>query len=277
MITILDKLANLDRRFVFLFVFLAVVIPLLKPIGLPITTSAPVEQIYEFVNKLPKGSVAWVGFDFYNSTRTECVPIATTFLEQAFSRDFKVMVTSTIPDGNSISLEVVNKIAKKYNKEYGKDYVILGYKPGALILIKQVCDNVKSLYSTDIHGTPIDDIPMMAKINGAKNFDIVYTATDNASFDEYVKVASTQYHIPTAGGSTAVSVPKLYTFLNSGQIIGLVGGLKGAAEYEKLINKPGMATMGMDAQSIVHMLIVLMILFANVLYFYDKFRGEPGV
>lgn len=264
----------MDRRFIFLLVLIAVIIPILKPVGLPITTTAPVESIYNFVNKLPKGSVVWVGFDFYNSTRTECVPIASTYLEQAFSRDFKVIVTSTIPDGNNISMEIVNKIAKKFGKQYGKDFVILGYKPGAVILIKQVCDNLKSLYPTDVYGTPIDEIPMMAKINSAKNIDMVFTSTDNASFDSYVAVASTQYHIPTAGGSTAVSVPMLYTFLNSGQILGLVGGLKGAAEYEKLINSPGMATSGMDAQSFVHMLIVLMILFSNVAYFHNKFAGS---
>lgn len=270
----LDKILNLDRRYIFFFVALAVIIPILCPVGMKITTTAPVESVYKFVNKQPKGSVFWMGFDYYNSTRTECDPIASAFLRQAFRKGHKVFVTSTIPDGNGISIDVVTSIADEYDKVYGEDYVILGYKPGALILIKQICDNIKSLYNTDIYGTPIDDIPMMAKIKNAKSIDMVFTSTDNASFDEYVKVASTQYHIPMAGGSTAVSVPKLYTFLNSGQIIGLVGGLKGAAEYEKLIKHPSTATAGMDAQSFVHLFIVIIIIFSNIAYFVNKFKNR---
>jgi hypothetical protein len=265
----------MDRRIVFFLIAIAVIFPLVKPFGLKITTSKPVENVYKFVDKLPKGSVIWVGFDYYNSTTTECSPIATAFLRQAFSKGHKVFVTSTIPDGNKISLDIVNDVAKEYNKEYGKDYVILGYKPGSMILIKQVCDNIRSLYPTDIYGTNIDDLPMMAKINDAKSINMVFTSTDNASFDEYVKVASTQYHIPAAGGSTGVSVPMLYTFLNSGQILGLVGGLKGAAEYETLINHPDTATAGMDAQSCVHLTIVCLILFSNFAYFLNKFNNTP--
>lgn len=263
----------MDRRIVFLLIAIAVIIPLVKPFGLHISTSKPVENIYNYVEKLPKGSVIWVGIDYYNSTTTECNPIAMSFLRHAFSKGHKVFVTSSIPDGNVISLNIVNKIAKEYDKEYGKDYVILGYKPGAMVLIKQVCDNIRSLYPTDIYGTNIDELPMMAKVNDSKNINMVFTSTDNATFDEYVKVASTQYHIPVAGGSTGVSVPMLYTFLNSGQIMGLVGGLKGAAEYETLISHPDTATAGMDAQSCVHLTIVILILFSNFAYFVNKFSG----
>lgn len=266
----------MDRRYVYLMVAIAVIIPLIFRISLPVTTTRPVEKVYEFVNKIPEGSVIWLGFDYYNSTRTECDPIAIAFLEQAFSRNLKVFITSTIPDGNGISQNVAMRIAKKYGKEYGKDYAILGYKPGALILIRQVCENIQTLYSTDVFGTPIEEVPMMVNVKNANDISMVFTSTDNASFDEYVKAASTQYHIPMAGGSTAVSVPMLYTFLNSGQIIGLVGGLKGAAEYEALINKPSTATAGMSAQSFVHMLIVCLILFSNIGYFWEKFRGVPA-
>ena len=63
-------------------------------------------------------------------------------------------------------------------------------------------------------------------------------------------------------GPTAVSAPKYYAFISSGQLKGMLGGMKGAAEYEQLLAKhyPDAggalrgtrlftATKGMDAQT----------------------------
>jgi hypothetical protein len=46
--------------------------------------------------------------------------------------------------------------------------------------------------------------------------------------------------------------------------------MKGSAEYEKLVNKPGLATIGMDSQSIAHMLIIGFIILGNLLYWREK-------
>jgi hypothetical protein len=72
-------------------------------------------------------------------------------------------------------------------------------------------------------------------------------------------------------------------------MIGLIGGLKGASEYEKLLvdayprftevyNRPGIytATKGMDAQSIVHLIIVIFIAIGNVLFFVQRRAGRAS-
>ena len=46
--------------------------------------------------------------------------------------------------------------------------------------------------------------------------------------------------------------------------------MKGAAEYEILVDKPDMAVAGMAAQSFSHILIILFIIFGNIAYFADK-------
>jgi hypothetical protein len=111
-------------------------------------------------------------------------------------------------------------------------------------------------------------------MKNARDIDLVFTATDNASFDSYVAIANTQYQLPVAGGTTAVSVPLLYVYINSGQAIGVLGGLKGAAEYETLLDSPGAATAGMNAQSFVHLFIVIMIVFSNIVFFVNKYREK---
>jgi hypothetical protein len=64
--------------------------------------------------------------------------------------------------------------------------------------------------------------------------------------------------------------------MRSGEMKGLIPGLRGAAEYEKLINKPGAATQLMDAQSMAHVVIVFFMALGNMGYAARRLwqRGE---
>jgi tetrahydromethanopterin S-methyltransferase subunit D len=64
--------------------------------------------------------------------------------------------------------------------------------------------------------------------------------------------------------------PKLYAYLQSGQMTGLLGGMKGAAAYEQLVNEPGTATKGMAAQSLVHLFIIASVIVGNAVFFLNK-------
>lgn len=72
---------------------------------------------------------------------------------------------------------------------------------------------------------------------------------------------------------TAVIAPGLYPFLDTGQINGLIGGLRGAAEYETLIGMKGKAVAGMDAQSATHFIIIGLIVLCNLFYFLTPRMG----
>ena len=54
--------------------------------------------------------------------------------------------------------------------------------------------------------------------------------------------------------------------MRSGQINGLIGGLRGAAEYESLIGQKGKAVAGMDAQSATHLAIIVLVIMCNLFY-----------
>jgi hypothetical protein len=77
-----------------------------------------------------------------------------------------------------------------------------------------------------------------------------------------------------------VSAPLLYPYYPN-QLVGLLGGAKGAAEYEAALikaytqyKKRRMAGMSlMMSQTVSHLVIMLFILFGNVLYFLYR-RSE---
>ena len=53
---IFDKLQNLDKRVFYLLMALAIAIPTIHPIGLPVEITESVREVYEFVESLPEGS-----------------------------------------------------------------------------------------------------------------------------------------------------------------------------------------------------------------------------
>jgi hypothetical protein len=62
----------------------------------------------------------------------------------------------------------------------------------------------------------------------------------------------------------------------------MLGGLKGAAEYEKLNEDSGVrqerkrASIGMGSQSIAHILMIALIILGNIGYFITQRRGRTG-
>ena len=67
-------------------------------------------------------------------------------------------------------------------------------------------------------------------------------------------------------GVTGVMASDYYPYLQSRQIFGLLPGVKGAAEYERLLDQLGEASRGMPYQMTSHLLIIITMIIANVGY-----------
>ncbi len=64
--------------------------------------------------------------------------------------------------------------------------------------------------------------------------------------------------------------------VNSGQLAGMLGSLRGGAEYEKVSDNPGKALTGMDAQSFMNLTILVFIALGNIGYFVRKKGANAG-
>jgi hypothetical protein len=144
--------------------------------------------------------------------------------------------------------------------------------------------DLRQLYTTDSRGSAIDSIPMMRGIRSVQDFDLVINVSAGyAGTKEWVQYASTPFpdEIEIVAGCTGVQAPLLYPYIPE-QLPGLLGAIKGAAEYEKLVvDKYGGPTPDpkyldglrrMGPQLVAHLLIIGLIIVANILYFLDKRR-----
>lgn len=256
-----------SRRAIYLLVALAVVVPIMLNTPLACSPSEPTLRVLRWADSLPPGSLVWFGYDGWASSAAEIAPSAVVVSRHLLSRGCRLVVTSTVPDGALLMRRYVGEVARELHKQYGVDYVLLGYRPGDMKAIRQMSGNMSTAFRTDQNGTPLNQIPIMKGVTDATAFAGIFTATDNKTFEWYPIVVKSRYNVPVYGASTAVGVPELYSYYNSGQISGLIAGLRGAAEYETLRHEPGNAEAGMLAQSVVHALVCGLILLSNALYF----------
>jgi hypothetical protein len=87
---------------------------------------------------------------------------------------------------------------------------------------------------------------------------------------EYVQYVQGRFSIPLISGSSAVSVPEYSAYFQAGQLQGLLTGITGAAEYEILIKKAGLAMIAMDGQTMGHFTIIAFIIFGNVVFYLSR-------
>jgi len=279
----MDKLFDLilragtvDRRWIFLVIGLAVLLPLFFPLGLPIRATIATQKVYDAVEALEDNSKVLVSFEYGPSTKPEIHPMAIGLLKHLFTNEHQVYVTCLWPDGQFMAEEALTEVAEEeFNLSYGEDYVLLGFRPGNEAVVKGMVSNIRKLYTTDARGTLVDDIPMMKNINKVADFDFIFSASAGyPGTVEWVQYASDPTGVPISTGTTSIQVNDIMPMVNSGQVQGILAGMPGAAEYEALIGSPGIGTSGMDAQSIAHLVIVLFIVFGNITYFIEVQRSK---
>jgi hypothetical protein len=266
-----SKFETIDRRYVFLLVGIAAFVPLIFPLGLPLGVTPSSQNLFNAVDSLKEGSVVMLTFDYYPSTLPETQPMSYAALRHLFRKNIRVITVTTIPLGAlSVMEEVVNNVAREYNKEYGVDYVNLGYKYGYVAVMLGMGRRISDIFPRDNYNNKLDDLPLMQEVKNYDDIDFLYVVSDNATVDYWVSLVNAQFGTPMGAGVTAVMAPKCYSFLQTKQLVGLLGGMKGAAEYEKLTQNPDKAIRGMDPQSIIHLIIVAFIILGNVGYFVSK-------
>ena len=277
------RISSLDRRLIYLLLALAVLIPIVLKLILPITISNPVRSAYAAIEDLPQGSVVLFSIDYDASSAPEIQPMLLSILRHCFAKHHRVIMTGQWALGLPFGEIAMATVTAERNREarspadsvrYGRDYVNLGYRPGQRALMVGLGHEFRDFFATDYQNRALDDLPLMRGVHNYNNVDLLVGLEAGNSGDEWIQFAGARYGLKIIIGATGVIAPDMYQYWQAKQIKGLIGGLQGAAEYETLVSHPGTGIAGMVAQSYAHLLLLLFIVLGNLGYFVMRRRKQ---
>ncbi len=283
----LTKLGKLDRRWIFLLILLASIVPLLLPLHPRFFVDAPTQGLFDYVDRIePGGRPLMLSFDYDPQVAPELDPMARAILRHCFARRVPVIALSLAPQGDAIGEAILAQVVREQNDlrrqkgqdtvRYGHDYSFFGFRPAGTIVMLMMGQDIHRALPADNYKNPVDSLPMMARVRNYDDISIVMSLAGSSYPYSWIIFAGTKFGVKIGAGQTAVMAPDNYPFLQTGQLTGQLGGMKGAAEYEQLIVDAGyyprhdMASRAMNAVSYSHLLIILLIVLGNIGYFAGR-------
>jgi hypothetical protein len=237
--TIFERMQKLDRRWIYIVVALAIIIPLMIPYNSDNVTTPPTENLYQMIDSFAGREDRAILMSFYHDAATmpELFPMEVAILRHAFERNVKVFTLTWFPAGAPIIDFAINTVKEEFpNIQSGVDYCNFGYKPQAFAMVLGMGDNIANTMNTDAEGRKLENLPIMKGINNYSEMNLAIEFSGSAAGGMWITYARPKYGLNVAVGVTAVMAADMYPYLQSGQLIGMLSGLKGAAEYEKLVD-----------------------------------------
>jgi hypothetical protein len=281
--SLLEMALKLDRRWIFLLVGIAVAVPLFLSVEQKIPLTPEVRGVYDAVQNLPPGSKILMACDYDPGSQAEIQPMAVTFFKHALSRRLRVIVMGLWPQGPQqadVALEEALRDPQvaALHPQYGVDYINLGFQSGNEVVIQRMGSGISAVFPRDSRGQPVGQFPIMEGVDSFASIALVFNISAGyPGTVEWVQFAGDRFHAPIVSGSVAVQTPQIYPYFPR-QLRGILGGLKGAAEYEEITGFRGKGVTYMLSQSCGHVVVLLFIIVGNLAFFFSRRlkRAEAG-
>lgn len=268
----LERLQNVDRRIIYTILLIVCFLPMASPLGIPLEVNKTTLQVYDFVENLdPATDTVLFVMDYSVGGQADVHPQAVAVAKHLASKHIPTIMVGFVDGGPMFAEQIITMLGDQVT--YGTDVVNLGYISGGETAVKSFIQDPKHSFELDQRGNKVADLPIMQRIETFEDFAfIIDYQTGNPGYQDFLRQMPPG--MSYAAGIVTVSVPNVMPYLNSGQLSGLLQGLRGAAEYEVLIGEPGEGAARMDAQSLGHVVIILFIIVGNVAYFLNRKKGS---
>lgn len=273
---LMKTLATYDRRWVYLVLFLVVTIPLLRPIGMPISVSPDTVDYYEAINTVGDGDLVLftlnTEFSGYNEIQSGIVASMRVFIENGC----KICVAVGHPEATGIPELVFNKLETELEEngyEYGEDYVILGYVMPNEASVASMAQDFQGTITQDWLGRPIDDT-FLTEVETNEDWDLIADFTTGLATTFLLNHFALR-GTPMTVNCIGVMVSSQKPYVDSGVYLAILQSMRGGAELEFLTGHPGPGMTAMDAFTFGHYMLLLFIIAGNIGY-YGYSRKQRG-
>lgn len=272
----------LQRRLIYLLVILALSVPLVTRYTIPPARMPAAEELFKVVNDLSfgPGQIAFVALDFGPSTKAENESQALVLIEHLMRRRIPFALFSMYFQAEPFLVSIPQQIAERLQAEnpgqtwvYGRDWVNLGYRPGAAALIQAIpkSSNLVELFQKDARGNSLANVPVFAGVKSVKDIKLLAEVTGLVgAFDLYVQYFQSGSYQPVfVHGSTSITIPQVFIYMDSGQLKGVLEGIAGAAWYSHLLKQAypqrekDTAEIINTSLGIAHLIVIFLIIAGN--------------
>lgn len=272
--SVMQKINNLDRRYIYLLAWIFVLFPLLNPLGLPIPISQDARTWYDYVeNEINDGDVVLFAPMYGVSGMPELFPMTVATMKHLLTKDVTIVVVSFWTEGPLVFNTLLTQVdPTDYGYVYGEDWIRLGYVPGSETAMGSFGQSIQTTVTADyVEGRSLSSYAMMDDIQTGEDIDVIISIeTGTPGTAEWMRQFNAPYGTPQITGCIGVSVSGMIPYLQSGQLQALMPGLTVSAEYEILLDRPGLAVAGVDAVSTSHLYVALLVILGNIAYFMTR-------
>lgn len=271
-----QQIQIIDRRWIYAILILFILIPLFdRKFILPIIPSKQSQDFYNTVAQLPPGSMVLVDGQWSPGTRGENSWQTQAVLLHIMKRHLRFAILSFDPQNNTLVQNMVNTLAPKYGYVEGRDYVNFGYRPSSVFpqTVQAMATNIPGTLKKDRNGKDLAALTAMKGIKSIQDMGAVVEVTPAATAEVWLGLGGLRQGpkpVPFLLATTAVGAPTYYPYLDSGQIAGMLTGIKGAGDYEYLLGTSTFGTRATGALSLVYALIIGLIALGNIGYFAGR-------
>lgn len=263
---------NRDKMVLWGVLVILTIIPIVRPLGLPIPIDPMTREFYNAIEDLPPGSKVWLGNAVGSGIIAEQLPGILGCATRLFEKDLKIVIFNIIDiEAETIFTQRSMPELEKRGvlKEYGKDWAWLPYVPGAETALAAVAADIRATITVDHYGTPIDQLEVLEGINSVEDFDLVVLFGHTTPFFAYIRQI-VPYGVPFITQGLTMDLPLMMPYYPT-QARAIMKGLNGAAEYESLIGWPGLAISASDVLNTTHSWVFIAVIGGNIFYLFNRY------
>ena len=272
--TLIEKLGGLHWFWVGAIILLLIFIPLMNPMGLPISTQQWTRDAHQALLDVPDDKiVVWEDL-WAMGGLAEAEVGHTALMRILLENNIRFVMVALTPDTpllhSYISAKVANT-AEGRGKTYGTDWAQMGFLPGGEGALSLMAEEFHGAFEADYYGTPLSELPIMDDLLGYEDIALVITGSSSQTWVEApVRQWYVKYDVPivsyTLTGGTVLSA----TYWPDNGILGIIEGSRGGSELEFIGGVPGEGVAQSDAKTLAFLATAAFIVIGNISYFGSK-------
>jgi len=261
------KVPELKSQYIWAVLLVVYLFTAIQPIGAPFQMSDATIKAHDVIESLPPKSIVAMGGSGVFAFDLESSAAQIAAIIQMARKGLRLVAVPLGTEAVQFEKYCIDAalVDKKFGGPwtYGVDYVVLPYLAGGSAALVSFLTSVRSQVSTDVKGTPIDQLPIMNDFRSYK--DIALWTCPHRDFPIIARYVTGERGIPSIAfaQAAAYSLYAVYMMIYPDKIW-MTNGFLGGAQYEDLEGISGLGHAAIDSYAIISAVVIAFIVLGNI-------------